>query len=161
MALRADVKLSTILSPTELTTSATVGVDKTFGPEREIAPGVIRYVDRSGGIAVGYPWFTFALRPPTKASNVYRASLKVGVPTLATVTASTSSGIIPLAPVAYMHGFIGEWLLPSVGTAAERALLYSIVRSLMATTITASDAAPTDLTGSPVVAAVATFEPPY
>jgi hypothetical protein len=60
-----------------------------------------------------------------------------------------------------MHGFIGEWLLPSVGTAAERALLYSIVRSLMATTITASDAAPTDPTGSPVVAAVATFEPPY
>jgi hypothetical protein len=72
MALRADVKLSTILSPTELTTSTTVGVDKTFGPEREIAPGVIRYVDRSGGIAVGYPWFTFSLRPPTKASNVYR-----------------------------------------------------------------------------------------
>jgi hypothetical protein len=161
MAQRADVKLSTILSTTVLTSSATVGVDKTFGPEGFIAPGVSRWVDRSGGIAVGYPWFTFALRPPTKASTVYRASLKVGVPTLATVTASTASGIIPVAPVAYSHGFIGEWLLPAVGTSAERLLLFNLVRSLMITTITASDAAPSDATGSPVVNGVANFDPPY
>lgn len=161
MAQRADVKLSTILSPTHLTTSATVGVDKTFGPEGFIAPGVSRWVDRSGGIAVGYPFFTLAVRPPSKASSVYRVTIKAGVPVLATVTASTATGIIPVAPVAYQPSFIGEFLLPSVSTAAERLVLFNLIASLFATTITASDAVPTDATGSPLVPAVLNFDPPY
>jgi hypothetical protein len=80
---------------------------------------------------------------------------------MATVTASTASGIIPVAPVAYMPQFIGEFLLPAVSTSAERLALFNLVKSLFATTINASDAAPTDATGSPVVGAVLNYDPPY
>jgi hypothetical protein len=153
--------LSTLLSTTHLTTSATIGVDKTFSPEGFVAPGVSRYVDRSGGIAKGFPWFTVSLRPPTKASSVYRLTMKLGVPHLETVTASTASGIVPVAPVAYRDQAICEFLLSDRGTAAERAIFLSLFISTLMATITASDAVPTDPTSSPIPGMIANFDPPY
>lgn len=161
MAQRADVKLSTIIGTVDRTSSATVGVDKTFSPEGFIAPGVSRWVDRSGGYALTYPWFTLAVRPPTKASRVYRVSTKMGIPYAETVTASTASGIVPAAPIAYQNQFFGEWLLHERSAPTERAILFSLVRALMATTINANDDSPTDATGSPLVGAVANYDPPY
>jgi hypothetical protein len=161
MGNKVPMLVSTLLSTVGLTTSATVGVDKTFSPEGVIAPGVQRYVDRSGGIALGFPWFTFGVRPPTKTSRVYRMSMKMGVPHLETVTASTASGIVPVAPIGYQDQFIGEFLFSDRGTSAERLAFLSMVRSVMLATITASDAAPSDLTASPLIAAVTNFEPVY
>jgi hypothetical protein len=161
MAQRADVKLSSLIGTVESTTSATVGVDKTFSPEGFIAPGVSRWVDRSGGISIGFPFFTMSVRAPTKASRVYRVTIKLGLPVLETVTASTATGVVPAAMVAYTNQCIMEFLLPDRSTLAERQSLLSYVRSLFATTIQASDAVPTDSTGSPVIGAVANYDPPY
>jgi len=54
-----------------------------------------------------------------------------------------------------------EFMLPERSTAAERAALFSHVRSFFATTINASDDVPTDATGTPLVAAVNNFDGPY
>lgn len=161
MASLAAMKLSTILASTMRTSSATVGFDKTFSPDGQIAPGVMRWADRSGGIALGYPYVTLSVRPPNKASRVYRITEKVGVPHLETVAASTATGIIPAAPIAYTDGFIGEFMFSDRGTSAERLALLSLVISTLIATINASDDVPTDSTASPIIAAITNFEPPY
>lgn len=158
MSAIAAIKTSSLLSATESTTSATVGVDKTFDPEGPIAPGVTRYVDRSAGIAAGFPFITYSIRPPSKEARVFRVTAKVGLPTLETVG---TAPYIPGPKVAYLLQGIMEFLLPERSTAAERALLFSTMRSLFATTIQASDAAPTDATLSPLVAGVNNFEQVY
>jgi hypothetical protein len=68
---------------------------------------------------------------------------------------------IPGPKVAYTLQGIMEFLLHERSTVAERAIFYSTIRSLFATTIQASDAAPTDATLSPLVAAINSFENVY
>lgn len=155
MSAIAPIKTSSILSGTQLTTSATVGVDNTFDPEGFILPGVARWVDRIGGIAVGYPSFSLSVRPPTKASRVYRVTAKMVLPTLEQVAPSV------IWTKAYDLTCLLEFLLPERSTLAERNALLSRIHSLFAATITASDAAPSDATGSPLLGAVANFDPPY
>lgn len=156
----ASIKTSSLVSPTESTTSATVSVDKTFDPEGFVAPGVARWVDRSGGVPAGYPALTLSVRPPNKASRVFRVTAKLALPTLETV-GNAYNGITPGPQKAYDVVFIGEFLLPERSTLAERQALFSHVRSLFATTIQANDASPSDSTGSPLLAAVTNFDGPY
>ena len=157
----ADIKLSSIISATHLTTSATVGVDKTLSPDGVIQPGVTRWVDRSGGIALGYPWFTISVRPPNKDSRVTRVQAKLVVPTLEVTSPSTMTGIQPQPTKAYDCTANLEFMLPERSTLAERTTLFNLVASLFATTITASDASPSDATGSPLSPAVLNGEQVY
>lgn len=161
MSAIASIKTASALSTTLSTTSATVGVDKTFDPEGFLLPGVARWVDRSGGIAIGYPAFTLQVRPPTKGSRVYKVTAKVVLPTLEQTSASTATGIQPAPTKAYDCTCIMEFLLPERSTQAERLALLSHVHSFFAATIQANDAAPSDSTGSPLIAAVSNFDPPY
>lgn len=157
----AAMKLSSILAATLSTTSATVGVDKTFDPEGFILPGVARWVDRSGGIAIGYPSVSLSLRPPSKVSRVFKVTVKVALPTLDITSPSTMTGIQPQPSKAYECLCVMEFMLPERSTLTERNNLLSYVHSLFATTIQASDASPTDSTVSPLIPAVANFDPPY
>jgi hypothetical protein len=157
----ADVKVSSLISPTHLTTSATVGVDKTFSPEGFILPGVAKWVDRSGGIQIGYPALTLSVRAPTKQSRVTRVQAKLVVPTLEVTSPSTMTGIQPAPTKAYDCTANLEIMLPERSTLAERNALLSYLVSLLATTITASDAAPSDATGSPLVPAIQNMEGVY
>jgi hypothetical protein len=52
-------------------------------------------------------------------------------------------------------------MLPERGAWWERQALLDTCISLMAATITASDGSPSDLTGSPLRAAIENFDPPY
>lgn len=161
MSAIAPVKTSSILSATHLTTSATVSVDKTFDPEGFILPGVARWVDRSGGIAIGFPSITMSVRPPTKASRVYKVTVKLNIPTLEVTSPSTATGIQPQPTKAYDCLCVMEFMLPERSSLAERQALFNHVQSLFATTINASDAVPTDATGTPLKAAVENFEAVY
>lgn len=163
MSAIAVVKLSSVLDHAlaRLTTSATIGVDTTLSPEGFIQPGVTRWVDRSGGIAIGYPVMTMSVRPPTKVSRVYKVIVKLLQPTLEQTSPSTATGIQPAPTKAYDCTYVGEWMLPERSTLLERQQLFSRVASLYARTINASDGAPTDSTASPLEAAVTTFEPVY
>lgn len=127
-------------------------------PEGFKAPGVSRWVDRSGGIAIGYPAFTMQVRPPTQASRVYKVTAKLVIPTLEVTAPSTSTGIQPAPTKAYDLTCVMEFMLPERSTLAERDKLLSMVKSLLVAQINASDDSPTQLTGSPVAAAVRTFE---
>lgn len=163
MSAIAAVKLSSILdhSLARLSTSATVGVDTTLSPEGFIQPGVTRWVDRSGGIPVGYPALTMSVRPPTKVSRVYKVTVKFLQPTLETVDGTTPAGYTPAPAKAYDCTFVGEFMIPERSTLTERQALFSRVASLFVRTINASDASPTDSTGSPLEDAVTTFEQVY
>lgn len=168
MSAIAPIKGSSILAGTESTTSATVGVDKTFDPEGFILPGVARWVDRAIdatynplGVAIGYPAITLAVRRPTKVSRLYRVTCKMALPTLEQTSPSTATGIQPAPTLAYTLQCVMEFMLPERSTAAERARLFSYVRSLFATTIQANDAVPSDATGSPLISAVNSFDAPY
>lgn len=160
MSALAAIKLSSIIdhSLARLTTSATVGVDKTLNPEGFVSPGVARWVDRSGGIAIGYPAFTMSVRPPSKASRIYKVTAKVVLPTLEQTSASTMTGIQPAPTKAYDCSAVMEFMLPERSTLAERQALFSVVASLFARTINASDGTPTDSTACPLESAVTTFE---
>lgn len=163
MAAIGTIKLSDILDLTNpvITDSATIGVSHTFDPEGFVQPGVTRWVDRSGGIAMGYPALTMSVRPPTKASRIYKVTAKVVLPVMETLTASTASGITPAPTKAYDLTFIGEFMLPERSALAERKQLLRLAASLFFDTINASDAVPTDATGSPLKTAVEDFERPY
>lgn len=160
MAAMANVKVSGIIdhSLARLTTSATVGVDATYGPEGKNSLGVATWVDRSGGIPIGYPKFTMSIRPPSKAARSYKVTFKLVQPTLEQTSASTMTGIQPAPTLAYNCIAIGEFVLPERSTLAERQKLLSQFASLLVRTINANDGTPTDSTGSPVETAVTTFE---
>lgn len=157
----AAVKVSSILSPTHLTTDAAIGVNRTLDPEGFILPGVARWVDRSGGIAIGYPAVSLSVRPPLKASRIYKVTVKVVLPTLEQTSPSTATGIQPAPTKAYDCTCVMEFMLPERSTLAERQALFNNVASLFATTINASDGTPTDATGSPLKSAIDNFEMVY
>jgi hypothetical protein len=160
MSALAAVKLSSIIDHAlaRLTTSATVGVDSTLNPEGINSSGVAAWVDRSGGIAIGYPRLTLSVRPPTKASRVFKVSCRLALPTLEQTSPSTATGIQPAPTKAYDCSCVMEFFLPERSTLAERQKLFSMIASLFARLVNASDGAPTDSTGSPLEVAVTTFE---
>jgi hypothetical protein len=163
MSALAAVKLSGIIDHAlaRLTTSAAVGVDSTMNPEGISPQGVASWVDRSAGYAIAYPRLTLSLRPPTKASRVFRCTVKLVLPTMETTSASTMTGINPAPTKAYDCTFIGEFFLPERSTLTERQTLFSRTASLFMRLVNASDGNPTDSTGSPLETAVTTFENVY
>lgn len=158
-AVKVSGKLNHALA--RLTTDAAVGVDSTLNPEGINPLGIASWVDRSGGIAIGMPRLTMSVRPPTKASRVYKVTAKLVLPTLEQTSASTMTGIQPAPTKAYDCSCIMEFFLPERSTQLERETLFSRAASLFADLINASDGVPTDATGSPLKAAVTTFENVY
>jgi hypothetical protein len=144
-----------------LTTSATVGAALAFNPEGRNAQGVTRWVNRAGGIAIGYPSFTMQVRPPTKDSRVYKVSVKFLLPTLEQTSPSTASGIQPAPTKAYDCACFMEWVLPERSTLGERQSLFSQVSSWFTAVVNANDGSPTDNTLNPLKAAIETFEDVY
>jgi hypothetical protein len=139
-------------------TSATVGADSTLSPEGRNTQGIVSWVDRSDGIALGYPRLTLGVRPPQKASRVTKVSVKLVLPTLEQTSASTMTGIQPAPTKAYDCSFIGEFFLPERSTQTERETLFSQVLSLFVDAIASTDGTPNDTTGSPLRNAVVHYE---
>jgi len=161
MAAIAPIKTTSLAGTTVLTTSATIGVDKTFDPEGRTLPnGVKRWVDRSGGVAALYPSFTLSVRPPSKTSRIFKVSTKLAIPTGEQLSPA-ATGYTPAPTKAYEVSALLDILLPERSSLAERQALFSHMLSLFFTTINASDAVPTDLSGSPLRAAVENFDEPY
>lgn len=166
MSAIAQIKLSSLLDFIGKTTDAATGVDKTFDPEG-FNSGVARWVDRSlstlnpTGVAIGYPVITLNVRPPNQGSRMYKVTMKVVQPILEQTSPSTATGIQPAPTKAFDLTCVQEWMLPERSTQAQRDNFFSYVASAMLVTITASDGIPTDSTGSPLKAAISTYERPY
>lgn len=167
MPAQADIKVlgnavgSVIFDGVFKTNSATVASDIVLSANGVNSEGIAEYCDRSGGITVGFPRFTLSVRKPTKVSRNYKVSAKLFVPRLATTSPSTNTGIEPAPTKAYEMQAHLDFILPERSTSAERTKLLYMLESLFAATITASDGAPSDTTGTPLGAAVVNLDPVY
>lgn len=90
------------------------------------------FVDRSGGIVVGYPKLAFNTSQPNKTSRIGKVRTRMWVPTLEVVTASTYNGITPAATKAYDLGFDGVFMIHERSILQERKNLKAYVKNLMA-----------------------------
>lgn len=133
----------------------------TFSPVGISAPGVYKWVDRTGGIPVGYPSITLSVRQPNKASRMCRVHAKIVIPTMEVTSPATSTGIQPAPTKAYEQVINLEFLSHERSTLAERQLALSYALSLMSTRIGSAGVVAHSLTGAPLPPAVSDFEQPY
>lgn len=157
MSALTTIGLSTIGAKL-VTSSATVGIDKTYFPEGWRQGNLATWVDRSGGVALGFPRITFGFRPPSKDNRVYRMSQKLVVPTLETIDPAV--GIFGPKLGYACEGNIGV-TIHERATSAERIAFLSLLFSSLAATIEANDAVPTGATGSPLVTGILNLEDVY
>lgn len=158
MPALADMKLSTLLTATGVTTDANIGVDTTMSVEGWKPGSIASWVDRSGGVPLGYKRTTFAIRPPTKDSPVFKISNKFYFPVLETIDPAT--GIFGPRLAYELQAHI-DVLIPARATAAERTAFWSLLRSHFMNLITASDGTPSDSSGTPLRLAITNLEDVY
>lgn len=107
-------------------------VNHTFGPD-SIVGDVASWLDRSNGIAIGFPNLSVSLRKPSKksTSRMYNVTIKLVVPTLEVTSPSTSTGIQPAPTRAFDCTFIGTFLVPERAAKSNRQDLLAYVKNLM------------------------------
>lgn len=96
------------------------------------------YVDRSSGITVGYPTVVVNSMPPTKTSRLSKVRIKVVLPVLEVVNASTYNGITPAPTKAYDLTFDAMFFLPERCTLAQRKDILAYAKNLLANALTTS-----------------------
>lgn len=162
MGAIAPVMVTVVPSVVTLsTTDAATAQTGQLSPEGFKQAGVARWVNRSPGIAIGMPWMTLSVRPPTTASRIYKVTLKVVIPTLEQTSPSTATGIQPAPTKAYDCTSITEFMLPERSTLLERQNIYAYTVGMYFDNIAASDGSPSIATGSPLKNAVYNFEDVY
>lgn len=130
-----------------LNDGATTPVAHTFNPAPDLNSNLPKWVDRSGGIAMGYPTVTMSIRNPTKESRVYRVNIRLWTPIMETVSASTASGIPPAPVVSYTLLSNMEFVLPERSTLQQRKDILAYAKNMLANAV--------------VTSAVQDFEPVY
>jgi len=158
MAALAPVNLTTLLATAMNTTDANIAGNKVYSPEGWKQGNVASWVDRAGGVPLGYPRLTYSLRPPTKESRVYKVSTKLYGPVLETIDPATGIFGPKLAYELQAHLDV---LLPERATLTERTGFYSLIKSLFFEQIAASDGTPISIVGSPLVNGVLQLEDVY
>jgi hypothetical protein len=158
MAALAPILLSSLSRPTVQSTDAAIACNKTYSPEGWKQGNVASWVDRSGGIPLGYPRLTYSLRPPTKESRVYKVSQKAYLPVLETIDPAT--GIFGPKLGYELQAHI-DVLIPERATQAERNLFLSLLKGLWFYSCEAIDGAPVDIIGSPLQLGIVNLEDVY
>lgn len=116
---------------------AATPVAHTFGPNTLVGL-VASYADRSGGISVGYPTIQITSQVPVKNSRLYKTRIRVTLPVLETVNASTWNGITPAPTKAYDMTGIIEFIAPERSTLQNRKDIRAFIKNLMADAIVTS-----------------------
>lgn len=96
------------------------------------------YVDRIGGITVGYPTLTVNSMPPTKTSRLAKVRVKMVMPVLEVVNASTYNGITPAPTKAYDLTFDGMFFLPERCTLAQRKDILAFAKNVLSNALLTS-----------------------
>lgn len=89
------------------------------------------YSDRVGGITVGYPTILANSMPPTKTSRLAKVRVKVVLPVMEVVNASTYNGITPAPTKAFDLTFDGIFFLPERCTLAQRKDILAYAKNLL------------------------------
>lgn len=106
-------------------------VAHTFAPVNLIG-NAANFADRVGGISVGYPTILISLTPPSKTSRLYKARLRIVVPTLETISNSTMSGIAPAPTKAYDSTVDMMFFMPERSTLSDRKNILAYAKNLLA-----------------------------
>jgi hypothetical protein len=130
-----------------LNDGAAAPVAHTFNPAPDIMTNLARWVDRSGGIALGYPAITMSMRNPTKVSRAYKVTLKVVTPVLEVTSPTTTTGIQPGPTLSYNLICNCEFVLPERSSLQQRKDLLAFVKNYLANSV--------------VTSAIQDFEPVY
>jgi len=105
---------------------------------RNITNGIAKWQDISGGIAIGYPLITAAVREPSKETQNYKVSLKVVVPVLETISGTSYAGIVAAPQKAYDCTCVMDFILPARSTTAVRKDVLAYVKNLLANAVPAA-----------------------
>ena len=105
-------------------------VAHTFSPVSIDAAGIAKWVDRVGGISIGFPTVTLSVREPSKSSRAYKVTRKIVLPVLEVTSASTATGIQPAPTKAYELINTSEWVLPERSSLADRANLLAYAKNI-------------------------------
>lgn len=114
---------------------AATPVSHTFG-QRTLIGTEASFVDRSGGITLGYPLVIVNSMPPTRTSRLSKVRVKVVLPVMETVNASTYNGITPAPTKAYDLTFDGMFFLPERCTLAQRKDILAYAKNLLSNALT-------------------------
>jgi hypothetical protein len=112
-----------------LADGAATPVNHTFGPI-SVDGTLATWTDRSGGIPVGNPKLSIALRDPQGPSGVYKVTVKVLLPVLEATSPSTSTGIQPAPTVGYTMAMHADFLLPARSTVQNRKDILAYAKNL-------------------------------
>lgn len=109
-----------------------------FTPLSIDSGGVATFIDRTGGIPLGFCKLDLSLRQPPDAKTgqnssgrVYKATLRLFVPTLEQTSASTSTGIQPAPTKAFDHVATVQFFLPERGTTQNRKDLLALITNAL------------------------------
>lgn len=94
------------------------------------------YVDRASGITLGYPTVTVNSMPPTRTSRLSKVRMKVVLPVMEVVNASTYNGITPAPTKAYDLTFDAMFFLPERCTLGQRKDILALAKNLLANSLT-------------------------
>jgi hypothetical protein len=115
-----------------LTDAAATPVNHTFSPQPDWNnPGVVKWVDRSGGIALGYPAATLSMRMPAKGSKVYKIVAKLVTPVLEVTAPATGTGIQPGPTLSYNLLATAEFILPERSSLQQRKDIFAMFKDYL------------------------------
>lgn len=120
-----------------LADAAGVPVNHTFGWSGMDPNGVSHWLDRSGGIPIGYWAIRMYQRNPVRRGNqaqatgVYRTNISFEIPVLENVTNSTVSGIAPAPTISHTARVNCEILLPEKSSDLTRQHLRKMFWNLL------------------------------
>lgn len=113
-------------------------VAHSFTPLSIDSGGVATFIDRTGGIPLGFCKLDLSLRQPpaaktgqSSAGRIYKAVLRLFVPTLEQTSASTSTGIQPAPTKAFDHMATVQFFLPERGTTQNRKDLLALITNAL------------------------------
>lgn len=126
-------------TPIVINDGQTTPVAHTFNPANKDGKEVFHYVDRAGGIPIGYGRLGVQLkRPPDRLSpgstaraDVFKISAKIDIPVLEVTSPSTSSGIQPAPTVAYTETVWIEFTVHGRSTEQNRKDILAYAKNLL------------------------------
>lgn len=106
-------------------------VARTFAPLTLIGSDA-KFVDRSGGITVGYPAIAVSVMTPSKTSRLTKVRMKLTYPVMEVVNAATYNGITPAPTKAYDMTFDAMFFLPERSTLQDRKHILALAKNMLA-----------------------------
>lgn len=132
------------LAPLTVNDGQATPVAHTFSPVRLDDKGVASFYDRSSGIAIGFPRFTFSMKEPvglykaggqSVGQRAYRSVMTIDIPKLESTSAATGTGIAPAPTVACVHTARIQMDLPERGALSDRNDLLAYTSNFLANAI--------------------------